>query len=400
MAILAPAPFPAGSAERMVAIAATIASDLDRRRREEEASELLARERQARAAAEATSARKDEFLARVGYELRHPLTTIRDVLAAGADEEHRVRVLEVARRRVEQVAELVEDLPDVAAITQGTIELHRERVSVAEVIERGLERARLPHDDGDPVLSVSLPPERLELDADPVRLEQMVATLLESVARDSEPGSRIEILVEREAGEAVLRVRNPEMTPGPRPDLGLGPIVVRKLVELHGGRVEWLGDGRSVDAEVIVRLPALARTEVRMERAIGRARVLLVDDNLDAATSLATLLGLLGHEVEVVHDGPAALAAARTNAPDVALVDIGLPGMDGYAVARRMRERSGKKVMLVALTGYGSEEDRERALAAGFDHHLVKPVDLDTLEGLVAELGAGTSARSKPSSLH
>ena len=393
MAVFARTPFPAAAAERMTAIAATIAHGLERRRREDEGSGLLAREREARAAAEAASASKDEFLTRLGHELRHPLAAIRDVLAVRCDEADRVRVLDIARRQVDQVVGLVDDLRDLADTTQGTIELHKERVSLARVVERGLQRARPPLEDGDPVLSVSLPPECIELDADPVRLEQMVASLLEGVARDSEPGSRIEILVEREGEEAVLRVRNPEMAEGRHRDLGLGPTVVRKLVELHGGRLELQEDGQGRGAEVVVRLPALARAEVEMEREIGRTRVLLVDDNLDAANGLAMLLGLLGHEVQIVNDGPAALAAARTNAPDVALVDIGLPGMDGYAVAKRIRERSGKKVMLVALTGYGSEEDRQRALAAGFDYHLVKPVDLDTLEGLVAGLG-------KPSSLH
>ena len=400
MAVFARAPFSAAAGERMAAIAGTIARDLERRRREDERSERLAREEGVRTAAEAASASREEFLTMLGHELRHPLAAIRGVLAACGDEEHRVPMLDIARRQVDQVADLVDHLHDLVDVTQGAIELHKERVSLARVVERGVKRARPPLEEGDPVLSLSLPPERIDLDADPARLEQMVASLLESVARDCEPGSRIEILVEREGEEAVLRVRNQEMAAGGPHDLGLGPSVVRKLVELHGGRVELPGSAPGLGPDVVVRLPALPRVAVERARGVGRARVLLVDDNLDAANGLATLLGLLGHEVEVVHDGPTALAAARTNTPDVALVDIGLPGMDGYAVAQRMRERSGKKVMLVALTGYGGEEDRKRAQAAGFDHHLVKPVDLDALEGLVAELGAGMSGRGKRSSLH
>ena len=400
MAVFARAPFSAATGERMAAIAATIARDLERRHREDERSERLAREGEVRAAAEAASASREEFLTMLGHELRHPLAAIRGVLAACGDDEHRVPMLDIARRQVDQVADLVDHLRDLVDVTQGAVELHRERVSLARVVERGVKRARPPLEEGDPVLSLSLPPERIELDADPARLEQMVASLLESVARDSEPGSRIEILVEREGEEAVLRVRNHDMTAGGPLALGLGPSVVRKLVELHGGRVEMPGSAPGLAPDVVVRLPALPCAEVEREREVGRARVLLVDDNHDAANGLATLLGLLGHEVQVVHDGPTALAAARSNTPDVALVDIGLPGMDGYAVAQRLRERSGKKVMLVALTGFGSEEDRKRAQAAGFDHHLVKPVDLDALEGLVAELGAGMSGRDRPSSLH
>jgi len=356
---------------------------------------------------------KDELLAMLSHELRNPLSAVRNaVLTARLDDTRRDRALEVAGRQVEQLERLVDGLLDVARITQGKITLRRDRVSVADVVERAVESVRSMVGERGHALSVRLPEEKVWIEGDSTRLEQAVVNLLTNAAKYTPSGGRIEVAAEREGGDAVVRVRDngvgigPEMlarvfdlfaqadrsldrAPG---GLGIGLTLVRRLVEMHGGRVAAHSDGVGCGAEFVLRLPALPRqpgeAQATAARRAGRAsgvRVLVVEDNPDVAEGLTMLLEGKGHAVVMTHDGLAALEAARSQGPAVVLVDIGLPGMDGYEVARRLRalpETAG--ATLVALSGYGRDEDRARALAAGFDGHLVKPVDLDALDTLLA----------------
>lgn len=396
-----------------------------RKRAEAEREELLGAAQRARADAEAASRAKDEFLAMLSHELRNPLSAVRNALVtARLDDTRREPALEIARRQTEQLTRLVDDLLDVARITQGRIVLRKEPLYLTEVIERAVETSRALIEDRGHTLSVSLPSGAIRVDGDATRLEQVVVNLLSNAAKYTERGGRIELLAERHGREAVLRVRDsgigiaPDMLPRvfdlfaqseraldrAQGGLGIGLTVVRSLVQLHGGTVAAHSEGLGKGAEFVVRLPALPEVHAdevtprpREERTHPqvRVRVLLVEDNSDAADSLAMLLELLGHHVRVAHDGVVALEVAPANVPDVMLVDIGLPGIDGYEVARRVRQHPElKHVVLVALTGYGREEDRRRALAAGFDYHLVKPVDPDLLQGLVARLPTTSPERT------
>jgi signal transduction histidine kinase/ActR/RegA family two-component response regulator len=354
--------------------------------------------------------RKDEFLAMLGHELRNPLSAVRNAIAAASLDEARCgRALQIARRQTDQLGRLVDDLLDVARITQGRIALRRKLVSLSGVVQRAVETAQLFTEDRGHQLRVSLPTRDVWVDGDPARLEQVVVNLLSNAAKYTKPGGSIEIEVRHAGQEAVLRVRDtgigiaPELLPyvfdlftqadpaldRPQGGLGIGLTIVRRLVELHGGRVEARSAGTDRGAEFIVRLAALrapaARSDAAKHTRQGAVKILVVEDNPDGAESLMMLLQMLGHQVRIVHDGIAALGAVRAEAPDVMLVDIGLPGMDGYELAARLRGELGvRDVLLVALTGYGREEDRSRALAAGFDQHLTKPVAIDSLQHLLA----------------
>jgi two-component system CheB/CheR fusion protein len=352
----------------------------------------------------------------LGHELRNPLSAIRNaVITASFDSARRDRSLAIIRRGADQLTRLVDDLLDVARVTHGKISLRRERIRVAGVVERAVEASRPLVDDRSHHLELRLPSEPLDVDGDQTRLEQVIVNLIGNSAKYTERGGRIEVELGRSGDEAVLRVRDnglgisEEMLPrvfdlfaqaGRGLDrapsgLGIGLTVVRRLIELHGGRVEAHSDGVGRGAEFVVRLPALApRPESAVAEAPAvaptpdrRARVMLVEDNPDAAESMQMLLELLGHDVHVAHDGAGALPLALAYRPDVMLVDIGLPGVDGYEVARRVRaEPRLAGTLLIALTGYGRAEDKRLAEAAGFDRHLTKPVAPDVLRGLVAAL--------------
>ena len=372
-------------------------------------------ERRVRDSLEASNRAKDEFLAMLAHELRNPLSAVRNAVAsASLDESRRPRALEIARRQADQLGRLIDDLLDVARITQGRITLRKERVHLEEIVERAVESTRSFIESRGLSLTV-VPGEPIRVEADPGRLEQVFVNLLSNAAKYTEAGGRVDVLTERHGEEVVIRVRDtgmgiaPEMLPRvwelftqsdraldrAQGGLGIGLTVARRLVELHGGRIEARSAGRGKGAEFVVTLPALpavteeARRVAPVEPVPQRtAHVLLVEDNPDAAESLTTLLELLGHHVRAVYDGIAALDAARASTPDVMLVDIGLPGMDGYEVARRVRRDPAlTQVVLVALTGYSRNEDKRQAMAAGFDHYLVKPVDPDALHGLVARFG-------------
>ena len=378
---------------------------------------------------------KDEFLALLAHELRNPLAPLLNavhVLASpGVDSKAAERAREVMNRQIHNMTRLIEDLLDVSRITQGKILLRREPVEVAALLRHAVEQSRLYVEARSQELSLSLAREPLYLDADPTRLEQIFGNLLNNASKFTHRGGHLELIVETASGgsrslrELVVRVRDNGIgiaaDAQPRVfelfaqaqhsldhaqgGLGIGLTLVRSLVELHGGAIEVYSPGLGQGSEFTVRLPlsSSARAEPDQQDQktdlveIGsagsaarraRRRVLVVDDNRDTTETLAVLLRLLGHEVAVAHTGPAALEAAAAFEPAVVLLDIGLPGLTGYEVATKLRQNSRLAgAVLVAVTGYGTEEDRRLAREAGFDHHLTKPVDPGVIYSLLE--GAG-----------
>jgi signal transduction histidine kinase len=356
-------------------------------------------------------ARKDEFIAVLSHELRNPLAPLRNSLAAmrlsGAGNVATNGLLDVMERQVNHLVRLTDDLLEMSRITRGAFELRRERVELAAVVHHALETA-------DPLIrarghqvTLALPEETLWVDGDPVRLAQILANLLNNAARYTDKGGSIVLRARREGASAAVAVRDNgagiareqlarlfEMfARGERSSgLGIGLALARRLAEMHGGSIEAASDGPGKGAEFTVRLPlAAGATAELLPAKTGGAglppkRILVVDDNRDAADTLGMLLGFLGADVQVAHDGRDALAAFEAHRPDVVLLDIAMPHLDGYEVARAIRSRAGGGVPLVALTGWGQEEDRRRVREAGFDHHLVKPADLDALRSLLGSL--------------
>jgi PAS domain S-box-containing protein len=370
--------------------------------------------------------RKDQFLAMLAHELRNPLAPIRNAVELMRQVETHDPTFQPSRemveRQVKHLARLVDDLLDVSRITRGSIRLRKEVVDLGTTLQRAVEGARPLVESRAHELNVDLPAEPVYLDADPTRLEQIISNLLDNAAKYTMPGGRIWVSAAREGDEAVIRVRDTGI--GVPPDvldrvfepfvqtdgslarseggLGVGLTLVRSLVEMHGGNVEAHSPGLGQGSEFIVHLPARPAVEAAKPGPPPAAatlpsrglKVLVVEDNLDAAESLATLLRLWSHEVTVVHDGRSALEAARVQRPEVVLLDIGLPGLDGYQVARLLREDVGlDNALLVAMTGYGQPEDRRRSHEAGIHHHFVKPVEpmvlRDLLSGLSVPVGSG-----------
>ena len=359
--------------------------------------------------------RKDEFLAMLSHELRNPLAPISNAVQLlrlqGAESPRQQKARAVIERQVGQLRRLVDDLLEVSRISTGRIELRPERVSVAGLLDRAIETTRPLIESRRHTVAVTMPAEPIMLEADASRLEQVLVNLLTNSAKYSGDGASIDLIAAQEGQEAVLRVRDtghgiaPELLPRvfdlftqaerslarSEGGLGIGLALVKRLVELHGGRVEvtsTLGKG----SEFIVRLPCAGAEEYAhvasqatpLEKASG-GRVLVVEDNLDSAETLAEILRISGHEVRTRHDGPAALAATIEWRPDVVLLDIGLPQMDGYQVAGLIRQKPELQgLVLVALTGYGQEADHLRSKTAGFDHHLVKPADFSQVLEIVA----------------
>jgi PAS domain S-box-containing protein len=376
--------------------------------------------KQAEEALRETDRRKDEFLAILAHELRNPLAPIRNALhilkqpgAAGAVFE---QAREMAERQVRHMARLLDDLLDVSQVALGKIELRKEVLDLTAVVRRSVEVVRPLFEQRGHQLTVALPPEPLRVEADPTRLEQIVTNLLNNAAKYTDPGGRIWLLVEQSNCEVRLWVRDTgigiaaAMLPrvfdlfvqGERRmdrsqgGVGIGLTLVKRLVELHGGRVEASSTGPGQGSEFVVHLPAAPDIGAATGRGAGvdaaasapapPRRVLVVDDNVDAADSLVLLLRLDGHAVRVAYDGPTALLLARAFDPQVVLLDIGMPRMDGYEVARRLRQQpGGRSALVLALTGCGQEADRQRSVAAGFDGHLVKPVEPSVLQTLLAE---------------
>ena len=377
--------------------------------------------------------RKDQFLAMLAHELRNPLAPIRNAVELMRQVETLDSSFQPARemveRQVKHLARLVDDLLDVSRINQGSIRLRKEIVDLAVVVQRAVEATRPIIDSRGHALAVQLPRERLRLEADPARLQQVISNLLHNAAKYTMPGGRIWVTAAREGEEAVVRVRDTgigvpsdvlervfepfvqqsdDSLARTQGGLGVGLTLVRSLIEMHGGRVEASSPGLGQGSEFVVRLPALpplATGEIKLpvppvEATAPRPlRVLVVEDNIDAAESLATLLRLWNHDVSVVHDGCAALDAAREQQPEVVLLDIGLPGLDGYQVARRLREEVGlDHVLLVAMTGYGQPEDRRRSARPASNDHFVKPVEPLVLRNLLAgaALPAGWGETDRP----
>ncbi len=381
-------------------------------------------QREAQEALREADRRKDEFIATLAHELRNPLAPIRTAVELlgfagseqGPDPETLAACRDVIDRQVRDLTRLVDDLLEVSRITRGKFELRREPVRLAAVVEHALEAARPLIDACRHALEVGLPEEEVWLMADATRLAQVLVNLLNNAARYTPAGGRI--AVEAVVEEREVRVSVSDTGIGIPPEhlsgifemfsqvtpavsrsgggLGIGLALARGLVELHGGVITASSDGEGRGSRFTVRLPRAERPRAAphpprpSHSRMQARRILVVDDNHDTADGLARILRLMGHEVQVAYDGPEALAMVERDAPDVVLLDIGLPTMSGYEVARRIRGRpGGRDLCLVAQTGWGQPQDKKRSAEAGFDHHLVKPVDSAVLSKLLSGLADG-----------
>jgi signal transduction histidine kinase/ActR/RegA family two-component response regulator len=363
--------------------------------------------------------RKDEFLATLAHELRNPLAPIRNGLQllsmANASRESTNQARVMMERQLGQLVRLVDDLMDLSRISRGKIELRREQVKLAAVIESAVETSRPLIDQMGHQLTVTIPQQTILLDGDFTRLAQVFLNLLTNAAKYSDHGSQIWLTAERQGSDVVVAVkdngigipanelsqifqmftqvdRSLEKSQG---GLGIGLSLVKRLVELHGGTIEAKSDGPGLGSEFIVRLPIVLKAPHSMsamstedgDSPKSSLRILIVDDNRDAADSQAMMLRILGNETRTAYDGLEGVQLADTFRPDVVLLDIGLPKLNGFEACRRIREQPwGKKLILVAMTGWGQEEDHRRSHEAGFDGHMVKPVDPKSLIKLLAEL--------------
>jgi len=362
--------------------------------------------------------RKDEFLATLAHELRNPLAPISNaahILRMSPQGMSPQDARDVIERQVRHLARLVEDLLDVSRITRGKIELRRGRVDLCAIVLNAVETSRPLIAERGHELALELPPESLPLDADPTRLAQVISNLLNNAAKYTPRGGRIALTAAREDKSVTIRIKDSGIgiEPGMLPKifdmfvqadnrierstggLGIGLTLVRHFVELHGGSVHAASGGPNLGSEFTIRLPlgeapVAATSEPRAPGTPAGPgaglRILVIDDNNDNADTMSTLLRMLGHEVTVSNSGLEGLRCVADSAPDVALLDIGMPNMNGYEVAQRIRSQPHcRDMMLIAITGWGQEVDRVRSRAAGFDHHLVKPVDFDQLQKLLAE---------------
>ncbi|HET9225395.1 MAG TPA: ATP-binding protein, partial [Thermoanaerobaculia bacterium] len=352
------------------------------------------------------SRRKDEFLATLAHELRNPLAPIRNMLEimkrSGGDRGLLAQAQATMERQVSHMVRLIDDLLDVGRISQGKLELKRERVDLSSIVSQAVEACRPLAEYAGHQIRIDLPAEPIHLDADPVRLAQVFGNILNNSCKYTDPGGEIRLTAERQDGEVVVTVRDNgigipadelsgifeifkqvdramERSQG---GLGIGLTLARRLVEMHGGTVRAHSEGPGRGSELVVRLPALAEPPKEPARepdvlpATAGRRILVVDDNRDAAETLTMLLEMAGHEVRTAYDGLEALDAAAEHRPEVVLMDIGMPRLNGYEAAGRLREQEwGKSVFLVAITGWGQEDDRRRTSEAGFDAHLVKPIE-------------------------
>ena len=363
--------------------------------------------------------RKDEFLAMLAHELRNPLTPILNALELmrlpDVDPATLEQAHDVIDRQLQQLVRLVDDLLDLARISRGKVLLRKEPILLQTAVSRAVESSRPFIRDRRHELAVRLPAEPVEMDVDPARLEQILINLLNNAAKYTEPGGHVELRAELEDGSVALHVRDdgtgiaPELIPHvfelftqsnrlsgrTEGGLGVGLALVRSLVELHGGSVSVSSAGIGRGSQFTVRLPVsniAAGGERSMLQghdvpAVKKLRLLLVDDNKDVVNMLAMLLRRVGHEVQIAHDGLAAIEAARQHKPEVVLLDIGLPGMSGYEVAEKLRsEKDLNHFRLIAMTGYGQDEDVSRAKQSGFDDHLLKPVRLESIQQALTRL--------------
>jgi signal transduction histidine kinase/ActR/RegA family two-component response regulator len=365
----------------------------------------------------AADVRKDEFLATLAHELRGPLAPLHSALEILRRTNDDPGLLQQSRATMERqlghLEHLIDDLLDVSRITRDKIDLRKDYIELASVIHQSLEACRPLAEAADHEIFLTLPPQPIYLHADPVRLAQVFSNILNNACKYTEPGGRISLTAERQGSDAMIRIQDSGI--GILPDklgsifemftqtdrgsqrsqggLGIGLWLVRRLVEMHGGSVEAWSEGLGLGSEFIVRLPVLIKTPVTPlpkptaePPTLTPRRFLIVDDSKDAAMSLAMLLKISGNETRIAYDGLEAVEAARQFHPDVVLLDIGLPKLNGYDACRRIREQQGgKDMVMVALTGWGQEEDRRKSHEAGFDYHIVKPVDYQALMSLLAE---------------
>ncbi len=399
---------------RIAALASAVRSALRARDRQSQTrSHLLEREE--------ADHRKDEFLAMLAHELRNPLAPLRNAVeimrhtaGSGSGASHLCDMME---RQIAYMVRLVDDLLDVSRITRGRVELRKERVELAAVIGAAVETSRTLIESARHELTVTLPEQALYVEADATRLAQIFANLLNNAAKYTEDGGRITVSAISEGATVTVSVRDTglgicaadlprifdmfvqaDATLGrAQGGVGIGLTLVRSLIEMHGGSVEAKSDGVGRGSEFTIRLPLVPATGTGAGtwRQTGAAevepliRVLIVDDNRDAADSLCMLLEILGADVKVAHDGAEALDALKVHRPAVVFLDLGMPGMDGYEVARRIRQHpESHDTTLIALSGWGQDKDRLATEAAGFDHHLVKPAEIDALQELLRSVAS------------
>ena len=358
--------------------------------------------------------RKDEFLATLGHELRNPLAPIMNSLEilklSGAFEEApTATACAVMERQVHHLNRLVDDLLEVSRITRGIIEVKKEALDLTAIVKAAIETSRPVLDNMRHEVRAEFAPEHIYVGGDPVRLTQVFANLLNNAAKYTNHGGVIAVSTRREGGDALVIVKDNGIGIAPnllsqvfdmfmqvdrstrrsQGGLGIGLTLVKSLITMHGGSVEARSDGPGLGSEFIVRLPLLVDSTLTAERTrriqpLPSKRILIVDDSRDGGESLAMLLRVLGAEVALAHSGRDALDCVDSFGPDVVLLDIGMPGMDGYEVARRIRANpKNRHISLIALTGWGQDEDRQRSTAAGFNHHLVKPADIEQLRQIL-----------------
>jgi two-component system, sensor histidine kinase len=369
--------------------------------------------------------RKDEFLATLGHELRNPLapllTGLQLLKLAGLTDPRSLRTCTVMERQVAHLVRLVEDLLQVSRITRGVIEVRKEPLELGAVLRAAIDTSRPSIEDAQQTLAVDVPADPIAIAGDAIRLTQVFANLLNNASKYTDHRGQIWVSAKATDNWAEVSVRDNGIGIPPsqlstvfdmfmqvdrtqrrtQGGLGIGLTLVRSLVSMHGGTVDARSQGIGMGSEFLVRLPVLH--DALLQPSVGHSvkpfpsqRIMIVDDNRDAAESLSALLSALGAKVTVVHSGPDALDALDTADPDAVLLDIGMPGTDGYDVARQIRSTAAHAdVLLIALTGWGQDEDRARSIRAGFDHHLVKPPDIDRLRSLLVEREANFPAKRR-----
>jgi signal transduction histidine kinase/ActR/RegA family two-component response regulator len=344
---------------------------------------------------------RDEFLATLAHELRNPLAPIRNAVAIlgrkGSQDPEVAWSQTVIERQIDQLSRLIDDLLDIERIARGRFVLKKEHVPLEFIVDMAIEASRPTINAAGHHLSVLLPSERVVLEADAPRLSHVFTILLKNAARHMQSRGSIGLTATVESGAVLVAIEDGGVGMDAEHDAGVGLTLVRGITQLHNGAVDIRTAASGQGTEVVVRLPLsggipVPRAAPQRVAVVGPSlRVLVADDNRDAADSLQRILALYGHEVRVAYDGSAAVRLGEEFRPRVAILDIGMPGTNGYEVARELRHRNGPRVTLVALTGWGQEADRRRATEAGFDHHLTKPVDPHALNDLLASVAAGAS---------
>ena len=396
----------------------------DRRRYEQELLQARKRAEEAGRALAEADAQKNEFIAMLAHELRNPLAPVRNALdlmrRSGNDATIVNKATDVMHRQVGQMVRLVEDLLDISRVAQDKLSIVRVPIDLASVIHHAFEASAPLLENAGLIHAVTLPDSPIYVEADAARLAQVIGNILNNASKFTPRGGSVALFLDRDGDDAVVRIRDTGIgidasdlsrvfelfaqSNAPldsKSGLGIGLSLAKSLVERHGGRLTIQSEGRGRGTEAIIRVPALATAPPSVSRTVETPpipevtaesrRVLVVDDNHDSANVMAMLLEFVGHEVRTAHDGLTAVTAVAEFQPHVVLLDIGLPGLNGYEAAERIRRSPGLQPVLVALTGWGEPDDRRRAADAGFDHHVIKPVDHDILMKLVTDVPAKIS---------